>query len=132
MEELLWFLFQLVLEAFGSGILEILLEIPLSKRKERRGVPNHAPIAAALGLFVLGGALAAVLTLAVPQRILPRGGTPGTSLILSPVGAALLMLWWGALRRAAGHPTTSLATWYGGAAFAFGAALVRFAMVDGR
>jgi len=83
-------------------------------------------VLAALGYLLLGAVLGAFLAWALPRRFLPFTGIPGLSLLLSPLGAGLLMEWWGRRRRAGGHSTTNLATWYGGAAFAFGAALARY------
>ena len=84
---------------------------------------------AAVGYFVLGCTLGGLLLLAVPHRMVRPGSIPGLSLVLSPLAAGAAMHAWGRHRRARGHATTNLATFQGGAALAFGLALVRYVFV---
>lgn len=126
---LLEFLLELVFEG-GAALLELLLEAPLSNYKERRDRENHSPLAATLGYFALGGVIGACAAWVLPARLFPATGFSGVSLVLGPLGAGALMEWWGRRRRAAGHSTTNLATWYGGAAFALGLALARYFLVQ--
>jgi hypothetical protein len=126
MEEILLFLLQLVLEVFGQLFLEVLAELGLESIKAAFARPNRSVPLAVLGLFLLGASLGGLSLLALPARFWKPGPIPGLSLILGPLCAGAAMHAWGRHRRAGGHDTTNLATFAGGAAFAFGMALVRF------
>ena len=81
-------------------------------------------------LCFAAGALVGLLSgVVLPERLLPAPRTPGLSLILGPILSGLAMYAWGSFRRERGRATTALATFEGGAAFAFGAALGRFVLV---
>lgn len=116
-------LFELILEvvveiifAFGGeGLVH-------SMRKERYA----NPLLAALGYALLGGLAGALGLLILPQRVFPIVGVRGISLILAPIATGLLMKTYGDFRRRHGHTTSGLATFWGGAIFAFSMALVRF------
>jgi hypothetical protein len=126
LEELLLFVLQLILELFGQFILEVLAEFGLASIKAALERPNRSLPLAALGLFVLGAGFGGMSLLVQPTRIWSPGPVPGLSLVLGPLGAGAAMQGWGVYRRAHGHATTNLATFAGGAAFAFGMTLVRF------
>ena len=126
MEELGVFLLQLLFEGLGQWLLEVLWELGSSSYKATYGRPNHHPIIAAIGYFLVGAAVGAVSLLAWSERFFEPGPIPGLSLLLSPICAGVAMHVWGAYRRTRGHVTTNLATFLGGAAFAPGTALVRF------
>jgi hypothetical protein len=114
-------LFELVFELAG----EFLFELGGSRLKKARGRPNHHPVAATLGFLLVGGALGWALVWLFPQPFLSSGRLPGLSLVVSPLLAGTAMHFWGEYRRSHGRSTTNLATFYGGATFAFGVALVR-------
>lgn len=126
MEELGVFLLQFVFEFLGQWLLEVLWELGSSSYKATHGRPNHHPLIAAIGYFLVGAALGAASLLIWADRFFEPGAIPGLSLLLSPLGAGVAMHAWGAYRRTRGHVTTNLATFLGGAAFALGTALVRF------
>jgi hypothetical protein len=65
----------------------------------------------------------------IPRRILPSPVIRGGSLFLSPLVAGLGMKFFGDWRTGKGHQRTVLGTFWGGAAFAFGMAFVRWLMV---
>jgi hypothetical protein len=116
------FLFQILLQ----GGLEVLWELASSSYKLTYGRENHHPAVAAMGYFLVGAVLGGFSLLLWPDRIFQPGPIPGISLLLSPLGAGVALHAWGVYRRRSGHVTTNLATFVGGAAFAFGTALVRF------
>ena len=126
MEEILWFLVQLVGELFG----EMLLELVLGAYKAAFDRPSRNPVLAAIGYLVLGGIVGGVLVMTFPERLMPPPPRRGVSLVLAPIAGGAAMAAWGAFRRGRGHATSQLATWYGGAAFLFGLALVRFLLVS--
>ena len=120
--EVLW----LLLEFGGEVLLEGLLELGLEGYQEARGRRNRGPVVATVGYLLLGALIGALWIWLAPGRILVGRSIPGASLLLGPLLGGLAMEWWGRHRRAGGHATTNLATWYGGAALALGIAVVRF------
>jgi hypothetical protein len=107
---------------------EILIEVghAVFTGAQERPRRNHHPLAAAAGYFLLGAILGALSAWLLPQPVLSPFLFPGLSVIVAPVGAGFAMAIWGEYRRAKGHPTTNLATWFGGAALALGLSLARF------
>ena len=131
MEGLLAELLGFVLEILGEFVLQVIFELVtealaglISNRKEPR------PAVSAVGL-VFGGAAAGFLSAWLfPHRVIvTRVVIPGTSLLLAPLATGIAMHALGKrLRRLERHPT-SLATFWGGALFAFSMALVRWWLV---
>jgi hypothetical protein len=126
LDEILLLLLQLLLELLGEVILEVLAEFGLAAIKAALERPNRSLLLSVPGLFVLGAGLGGLSLLVWPARFWKPGPVPGLSLIVGPLGAGAAMQAWGTYRRARGHVTTNLATFAGGAAFAFGTTLVRF------
>jgi len=119
------FLLELCIEVFGEAILQILLEAGLATAQEAAGRENRNPALATIGYCLFGAILGGLSIWLLPTRLVGTAPVSGISLVVSPVVMGIVMQLWGGLRRAQGHRTTNLATWYGGAAFAFGLALVR-------
>jgi hypothetical protein len=119
-------LLELCIELFGEAILQILMEAGLATAQEVAGRENRNPALATIGYWLSGTILGGLSIGLLPTRLLGAAPVSGISLVVSPVVMGIVMQLWGGLRRAQGHRTTNLATWYGGAAFAFGLALVRF------
>jgi hypothetical protein len=126
LDEILLLLLQVLLELVGDVILEVLAEFGLAAIKAALERPNRSLPLAAIGLFVLGAGLGGLSLLLWPARLWKPGPVRGLSLIVGPLCAGGAMQAWGNYRRISGHVTTSLATFAGGAAFAFGMTLVRF------
>jgi hypothetical protein len=150
------FLIELVVEVLFQGVFELLLEglarllgffapgTTASGRSDttpgpttRRGAtPAKAvrlhPMVAGAALLLLGAGLGAASWWVWPYRLVSSGPFPGISLVLSPLVNGLLAGAFGTLRENHGHPRTALATFWGGALFAFGMAGVRFWLVGGR
>jgi hypothetical protein len=115
--EALWLLAELVIELFfGAADFGVLPDPP-------RRFWIYAGYAAA------GFALGAGSGWLVPRRLLPMPATQGISLLLSPVVSGIVMHFWGSYRRERGRPASSMATFWGGASFAFGCALGRFVAI---
>ena len=119
-------LFELLLDVAIQIGMEILVEFGWAGVKGALGRENHHPAVAAAGLAVLGAGLGGASLWLFPTSLVGPGPVPGASLLLAPLAAGAVMHAWGQYRRGRGHPTTNLATFAGGAAFAFGTALVRF------
>ena len=119
-----------ILLLFLDIIIEIVLALGFERRAEAYGRPLFRfSLWMYLGLAILGVCVGALMSQLVPRRILPSPSLRGASLFLSPLVAGLVMKWFGDWREKNGHPPTVLATFWGGAAFAFGTAVVRWRMV---
>lgn len=126
MELIVSLVLELLLEILLSLLLEIPFELGISAYRKAWQRNNRSPVAASLGYMVLGFVLGIVSVLLYPESVLPAAGFRGLSLVLAPVLAGGVMHLWGGYRQSEGHPATNLATFFGGAAFAFGLAVARF------
>jgi hypothetical protein len=61
--------------------------------------------------------------------LIAHAPVPGASLALSPLMTGVVMAFYGRWRSRRGHAISSASTFWGGALFAFGMALVRFLLV---
>ena len=120
------FIFELIFELLFEIVGEVALEIGVGAFKEAYDRTNRNPVLATIAYLLLGGAVGAVSGWLLPYRLVRPGPFPGISVFLAPVISGGAMHVFGKYRRARGHVTTNLATFYGGAAFAFGVSLVRF------
>src|SRR5437879_3184405 len=76
--------------------------------------------------WAMVGLLSAVLSVAIaPRPLLTPRGPQGLSLVLAPVVTACLMNFLGNYRRRKGHETTTVATFWGGWAFALSFSFLR-------
>jgi hypothetical protein len=119
-------IFEFILEVLFEILGEALLELGFGAFKAAYDRANRNPLLASIGYLLLGGVLGAGSAWLLPYRIVQPGPFPGLSLVLAPLVSGLAMHLFGKYRRANGHVTTNLATFFGGAAFALGASLVRF------
>lgn len=108
-------------------VVEVLFELGFesigeSMRRRRRA---H-PVVALVGAVLFGGVAGLATSLLWPARIIKTAPVPGASLLLSPLLTGLVMDQYGRWRKDEG---SYLATFWGGAFFAFGMALVRFLWV---
>jgi hypothetical protein len=94
---------------------------------DRRGRTH--PVLAAIALLLVGGAAGGAVTWLLPTRVLGAPALPGASLVVSPLLNGALMHYYGAWKAHAGKQTSFAATFWGGAVFALGFAVVRFVMV---
>ncbi len=121
MEILLEFIFQLV----GEFLLQVLIELGLGRFLMRPRI--HYAVYYAFLLFFAGACVGGFWSWLHPGGILPRvGALPLIVLFGSPLLAGAGMAALGRYRRTRGAKASPLATFYGGAAFSFGIALVRF------
>lgn len=87
------------------------------------------PVIAVAGVLLLGGLAGVVTSLVVPFRIFPSTPLRGASLLLSPLATGAAMSVYGRWKERRGRERSFLASFWGGALFAFGMALVRFIWV---
>lgn len=118
-------MFQLIFELFldAGGRLE---RAPFQRRDRAH------PVLAGAGLALLGAAVGFVVSMAFPTPFFRFGVMPGTSLVLSPILNGAVMEYYGRWIEKRTGTRTYLATFWGGALFAFGMALVRFLMTRER
>lgn len=122
-------LLELALEILFELAFSLLGELSWDVSKSKRPGREIHPALSYLGYFA-GGALLGILSaLLLPERILGNVGIRGASLVLTPLMAGTVMHYFGAYRRQEGKGTTRMASFAGGAIFAFGLALLRFVLV---
>jgi len=122
-EVILELLAEIALQIIGEALFEI------GYRGARSASRRMPAIPAALGLAILGGAVGAVSALLVPHRLISWKIAPVISLLVAPAVVGVFLHWFGIWRRRRGHATSHLATFYGGASFAFGSAVARYLML---
>jgi hypothetical protein len=122
--------FSVIWEVFLQIALEILAELGFASIRDslRRRRRAH-PVVALVGAVLFGGVAGLVTSLIWPTRFLRPGPLPGASLLLSPLVTGLVMYHLGRWRERRGAEPSYLATFWGGALFAFAMALVRFTWV---
>ncbi|MGD8859249.1 MAG: hypothetical protein PVI30_04505 [Myxococcales bacterium] len=121
------FLFELLAEVFVYVAFELLLELGFEGAAESlKPARESNKWLAAFGYLLFGAAVGALSAWALPRRLSSNDLVSGSSLVLNPLLAGTAMYLFGMWRRSHGHRTTRLATFVGGAAFAFGVALVRY------
>jgi hypothetical protein len=98
-------------------------------RTWRRRTGTAGPFCAAIGWFAVGAGVGALASWLVPDPIAVAPRIRGTSLVVAPLAGGFALAAFGWWRRRSGHEPTSLATFVGGASFAFGSALARFWML---
>jgi len=121
------FLIELGVELLFQGLGELVVEsvvrvlgAPFARRDQ------HHPVVAGMCLLLLGALLGEISCWVWPHRIVGPGPYPGSSLLLSPVVNGVAADALGDWRERRGRPRSYLATFWGGALFAFGMAGARF------
>ncbi|MCI0567198.1 MAG: hypothetical protein L0Z52_03285 [Acidobacteria bacterium] len=117
-------------EIFLQIVAEVLIEFGFSSIGESLRQRSRAhPVVAGIGVALLGGLAGALTSLIWPTRIFPSGPLRGASLLLSPLITGVVMDRYGQWREGSGVARSYVATFWGGALFAFSMALVRFVWV---
>ena len=123
-------LLELIFEFIVEFVFQILAELGFEAVGEFfRRRPVLRAIVALIFIPLLGTLIGLFLSNMIPERILPKPSVPGISLFVSPLIAGLLMKLFGDWRRSQGHEPTMIATFWGGALFAFSMALMRWLRV---
>lgn len=109
---------------------ELLFELGLESMGEslRRRSRVH-PVMAGIGIALWGALAGAVISLIWPARIFQPVVLRGASLVVSPLISGIVMHRYGGWRESRREPRSHLATFWGGALFAFSMAVVRFLWV---
>ena len=117
-------------EAFLPIASELLFEVGLESMGEALRRRRHVhPVVAGIGIALWGALAGAVLSLIWPARIFQPVLLRGASLVVSPLISGAVMHEYGQWRDRQREPRSHLATFWGGALFAFSVALVRFLWV---
>jgi hypothetical protein len=128
LEALLEILVELVLELVFQVVAQIGLALGLEALRHavsRRRSAN--PVLAGLGLVILGVGLGLAGSLLLPRAVFrPSPHLSGVSLVLAPLGSGAMMHLFGRWRRHRGGDPGHLATFWGGALFAFVVAATRW------
>jgi hypothetical protein len=127
--EILQVVFFFFAELFLQVGLDILAELfgeSLSRSSPEQGRAH--PVLVCFGLLLIGAGIGALWAWLRPKHLV---GHPALRLLLFALGPVLLGLFmhhFGKYRRSRGARTTTLATFWGGAALAVGIALLRYLM----
>jgi hypothetical protein len=123
-------LLELLVEFIFDFIFQLFIELGFESVAEFfRRRPTLSTVMALIAIPIFGGLVGFVLSNMFPQRLIPESSIPGISLVLSPLATGMVMKLFGDWRRSRGHKPTVLATFWGGALFAFSMALVRWLRV---
>lgn len=127
-------IFGFIFEFFGELLIQFILEIGLefefnsiSKVFQRKDEAN--PIYVISGLLILGSLLGLISAWVFPNRIFTRVNMPGIIIIVSSICAGLVMQLFGSRRIGHGKNASYLASFWGGATFAFVFLLVRWLII---
>ena len=119
-------LFELLLQL----VFEALAEMGISSVRHATSRSRHAnPALAALGFLLLGGLCGALSGWLLPNRLLPAPPVANISLVAAPVAGGVMMHLYGKWKRTAGKDPSLLATYWGGALFAFAFAIARLVLM---
>ena len=121
---------ELFLELFLEGAFEVALvfggESLAATVRKRREVD---PLSARFGYLLIGLTLGAISGFLFPNRLF-RSQIPALlTLLVNPLMSGWSASYYGKIRRAMGHQTTHLATFYGGVALALGVSVGRVCVV---
>ncbi len=131
MEDLLAELLSALLEIFGEFLLQMLFELVAEALsgliKSQR---ESSPAVSAIRLLFVGAAAGLLSAWLLPHRLIAtRVVLPGASLVLAPLATGSAMHFLGKRLRHLGRYASNLATFRGGALFAFSMALIRWWLV---
>ena len=131
MEDLLAELLGVLLEAVGEALLQIVFELAAEALRQLiNGRKQRSPVVSAIGLAVAGAVSGLLSAWLFPHRLMAtRAVLPGVSLLLAPLATGTAMHFLGRLLRRFGRNPSDLATFRGGALFAFAMALIRWWIV---
>jgi hypothetical protein len=122
---MLGLLVELLLQLLVEAFLQLLAEVPFELGFEalahsvRRGRFAN-PVLAGIGLVIIGAIAGSATCWLFPDPLLrPSPRLPGLSLVLAPLATGAAMHALGSWRRRQGGDPTLLATFWGGALFAF-------------
>ena len=121
---------ELLIEIVFQIVLETVAELGFTSARAAFGRTNQGhPAWAAVGIALLGGAAGALTAWLVPHRVLPRPPVAGLSLVLGPLAVGGVMHLVGRVEVRNDRAPSRLATFWGGALFAFSFSLARLLLL---
>jgi hypothetical protein len=129
-EALLSIIWEVIIEVLGELLLELFVQGVTSTLAEGFRPKQHAsPFLAAVGLIGAGALIGVGTSIILPHRIFGFQTTRGFSLVLAPLVTGYVMEMYGNWCDKHSRRRSGLATFPGGAVFAFSVAVVRFYLV---
>ena len=120
-----------MLEIAWQIVFEVLTGLGWDSLKESLGGKRGSrPVLAGFGHFLMGLGAGVLSLLTFGSRLMPRPLVPGLSLVLSPIATGIAMHRIGEWRVERGRDRPALFSFWGGAIFAFGMALVRYVYLE--
>jgi hypothetical protein len=113
----------LLLELFAESVFALAWEMVVDVLFPKRSVP---PLSTALVALFLGVGAGLVSIAVLPERLWGVSHPTGASVILAPLAVGMVMERYGRWRSERGSMASPIASFEGGAAFAFGLASVRW------
>jgi len=111
--------------------MEFLIELGFSKLRVLVNLEKKpSSILPYLSCFSSGIVLGAISYLIIPFPVFQRNYIPGISLIVFPIAAGGVMNLWGNYQESKNKVSSLLSTFWGGAIFGFGYALMRFVILN--
>ncbi len=126
LDALLELIFEFIVEFLFQIVIDVGFECFAENFRKHRSLP---PLLAWIVIPLVGGLVGFFGSNMFPQRIFRGHEVPGISLLLAPLCTGMVMKLFGDWRRRNGRQPTTLATFWGGALFAFSMALVRWLRV---
>lgn len=123
---MLEFLAEIFIEVFAEALFELgfySLAEALNRKRKRN------PVLASIGYLLWGGIIGGVTLLVFPMHMIKQPSLRMLNLFISPIVAGLAMSGIGALRKRKGQDLLRIDSFFYGALFAFGLAMVRFLCV---
>ena len=118
----------MLFEAFGEILVELGVESFRDTLRPRR---RANPILSGIGFVLLGALIGAASAWAVPRPLFPPSPWPGVSIVAGPIISGLAMQGYGSWAAGRGKEPSYLATFWGGALFAFALSFTRRWLVAG-
>lgn len=120
-------IFDFLLELLADLVTQIFVEVVFGLIAEgvRKLDPERKTLVFLFWLFV-GAAAGALSAVAVPHRLLVWKMAPALSIFAGPLLVGACLRWFGSWRSRHGHRPSSLASFLGGASFAFGYSVARY------
>jgi len=131
-EDLVAELLGALLEILGEFLLQVFFELAAEALSGLiKGQRETSPAVSAIRLIFVGAAVGLLSAWLFPHRLIAtRVVLPGASLVLAPLATGSVMHFLGRRLRRLGRYASNLATFRGGALFAFSMALIRWWLVD--